>query len=357
MKYLMYALVGVLLLVMITACSHEPAFNQSTASALNPEQEISNPSNEVGDIVYGRTGKDMHNNWQGMHMVVAADSVTPAGLRLSMINDSELNFGYGYEYRIEQYTNGEWEQVPFIIDSVAWRMPLFGVAPNTIVDENISWEHMHGQLQPGFYRLVRKFIEHDWHDPTPMWEQEIPEAHLYAVFTIEQDWQTANDRWQDEQDELATIAFARYEGLVLEILESSPRGLIFTLINNNPNYSYLINSVFVGWEDNVQGLGSAGAVEYSIFPGWFSDGDSWPFGEDKRLQPGEHLYLEVDWYSQIGNLSPSMGRLSPNPYVFEIVVDVTLDVDGEYIQENFRHTIPGLPNYAHRIRADFDVSP
>ena len=356
MKYFVYALVAALLLVMIAACSHEPPIDQSTATALNPVQEVSVPYNEVEHIGHRREGIAMHDNWQGMHMVVAANSVTPIGLSLSMINDSELNFGYGFEFRIEQYLDGQWEQVPFI-DDVAWVQPLFDLAPSSTVDENISWEFMHGELKPGQYRVVRNFIEYDWRDTTPMWERDIPEAYLYAAFVVEENWQTAHDQWQNQQDELASIAFARYEGLVVEILQYSSRGITFTISNNNLNYSYLINSVFVGWDDNIPGVGSAGAVEYPIFPSWFSDEDSWPFGENKRLQPGEYLSLEVDWYDQIGNLSPSMSRLSPNPYVFEIVVDVTLDVDEQYIRENFHHTIPELPNYTHRIRASFDISP
>ena len=324
---------------MMTSCTYETTTSYQVAPPALSQvlEDVSNPS---GD-------------WQGLRMYVGEGSVTPTNLRLSMINNNtELNFGHGVMFGIEQYLEGSWEQVPFINDS-AWPLPLLNVSPKTTVDENIFWEHIHGELQPGQYRLVRNFIENDWLDPTPMWQRNIPDAYLYAVFTVVQDWQTAHEQWQREQDNLATIAYARFNGLDLQILEHSSRGLSFTLTNNNPYYSYIITSVFVGWEDNVPGVGSAGAVEYSIFPSWLSDSNSWPFGEEKKLHSGEYLFLEVDWYSQIGSLSSTTARLIPNPHVFDLVVDVTLDVDKEYIDENLRHMIPGLPGVHHRIRAKF----
>jgi len=368
MKKFLLGVTGLLTLVMITACACIPAIYQemvqihnlsdceSGTTTVTPVLEVPNSSCENSNADNNYDSEEPRTYWQGLHMYVAADSVTPVGLRLSMINESELNFGHGVMFSIEQYSEGEWEQVPFIND-IAWIQPLLIVAPKTTVDENISWEHMHGVLQPGQYRIVRNFIEEDWDDPTPPWERDIPTAYLYTTFSVEQDWEDAHSRWQNEQDALTAIAYARFDGLDLEILEYSPRGLSFTLTNNNPDYSYIINSVFVGWEDNIPGVGGAGALEYFIFPGWSSDDSSWPFGDDKRLQPEEYFFLEVDWYNEIGNLAPSMARLSPNPYVFDVVIDVTLDVNEEYIKENFRRIIPGLPNADHRVKAYFDISP
>jgi len=198
----------------------------------------------------------------------------------------------------------------------------------------------------------------DWDDLRPMWEQDIADAYLYTTFTVAEDNQAAADEWQTQQEHLAAIAYARFDGLDLEIQEYSPRGLTFTLANNNPYYSYELNGIFVGWEDSFPGGGSGGAVEYFIFSRWgFRDGDSWPFDDNKTLHPGEYFTLEVDWYGQIGNLTSSMSRSPLTPYVFDLVVDVTLDVDEEYINANFRHFIPGLPNVGHRIKAHFDISP
>ena len=129
--------------------------------ATEPPIEISTLSDDVAE-------RDCATDWQSLRMYVEAGSVTPVGLRLSMINDNtELNFGHGVMFSIEQYLDGGWEQVPFIGD-FGWILPLFNVEPKTTVDENIFWEHMHGELPPGLYRIVRNFIGFDLFDLTPM---------------------------------------------------------------------------------------------------------------------------------------------------------------------------------------------
>ena len=348
MKKVLLITASVLILIILSACVYDLDNAQGVAVAPPSTLEALVHSGGAGDA------NGPHAYWQGLHMVVPEGSVTPTGLRLSMINDSELNFGHGVMFNIEQYSDGQWMQVPFISE-VWWILPLLDVAPNTVVDENIGWVHMHGELPPGQYRILRNFMVHDFFDPTPMWQRNIDEAYLYAVFTIETDWQDAHDLWQNAQDNLAATAFVRFDDLDLQILEYSPRGLSFTLANNSPEYSYIITGAFVGWEDTFPEGGFAGAVEYFIFSQGLPN-DSWPFGHDMRLHPGEYLTLALDWYDEIGNLTSSMAMRSRSPYIFDLIIDVMLDVDEEYIRENFQHSIPGLPGIGHRISASFDLA-
>ncbi|MCL2213300.1 MAG: hypothetical protein FWB93_05680 [Oscillospiraceae bacterium] len=294
------------------------------------------------------------NSYQGMYMQVATHSVTTTGLRLTMVNtNSSIIFGHGFGYTIERYVNGIWERVPLINDHIVASL-LLSVPPNRTIDEDINWEHIHGELPPGKYRIVRNFMIGLWNWETP--EEERLEVDLYATFIIGADWESSLSTWQAEQAELAAAAFARYDGLDLEVFAYSPQGLTFRLTNNNPNYSYIIESIFVGWEDNFPDGGHAGAVEYTIFSNWLHETfPAWPFGREVILRYGDYILHQVDWYAEIGNLTPRMHRHGQNPYIFDVVVAVRLDVSDQYIAENFRHTIPGLPNETHRIRGDFDL--
>ncbi|MCL2224615.1 MAG: hypothetical protein FWB96_06585 [Defluviitaleaceae bacterium] len=297
-------------------------------------------------------------SWRGLNMYAAAGGVTPTGLRLSMANESDTrHFGHGAPFTIEQYLGGDWERVPFISENVAWFSLLFIIFPDAVADEDITWAHMHGELEPGQYRVVRRFTEENWGGRGQIMGDN-PAAYLYAAFTVEENWQDAYGAWQREQDELAAVAFGRFAGLDLEIAEHSARGLSFSLTNNNADYGYIINSVFVGWEMEFPDGGNAGGVEYSIFSEWVIGGNlAWPFGNDKRLQPGEYFSLDVNWYTEIGELHSGMMPLdSPHPYIFDLVLDVTLDVDEDYIAENFRRRMPNVPAASHRLRAEFDIS-
>jgi len=293
-------------------------------------------------------------SWEGLNLYVSSGSVTPTGLQLTMINtNDEQYFGHGVMFTIEEYRRGGWRPVRFTND-VAWILPLMIIAPGMTIDDNINWHHMHGTLPPGQYRIMRQFSTETSPGPTPPAPREM--QYLYATFTIDENWQTTHDRWQADQTAKADVAFARFAGLDLVIHEHSPSGLSFSLTNNDNYYSYIINSIFVGWEDRIDSIGVASAVEYAIFSSWgWSDGDSWPFGDEKTLHPGEYFHLDVNWYDSIGSLRPSMHRLSDNPYVFQITIDIALDVDEEYISTNFRRRTPDVPGQHHRISANFDI--
>jgi len=327
-KKILYVMAGLLILTVLAACG----------------VGLSNHQSPCG----------LYRRWQGLHMYVAPGSVTPTGLRLSIINKSELYFMYGAEFRIDRHTQDGWRPMPPI--SAGWFTIGFISSPNTVVEEDKSWEHM--QLQPGLYRIVRNFREDEpfAFDPTPIWEREISEAYLYAVFTVKQDNANANYAWQKEQDELEAIMHARFDGLDLEILDYSPRGLSFTFANNNLYYSYIISGVFVGWGDTFPCGGFAWGTEYFVFSEGRSN-NSWPFGNEKRLHPGEYLSLEVDWYNEIGYLYATGPTERPydNRYIFNLTVGVALDVSDEYAHENFRRIIPGVPIVGNNIMASFDL--
>ena len=313
----------------------------------------------VSVIAAGGTFDAPLNYWEGLSLYVPAASITPTRMQLLTRNNSYLTFGHGVPYTIQQYVNGVWQQVPFIND-VFWVNPLLTVPAKTSTGARADWEHMHGALPPGQYRLVREFQIINWFDPRPVWQQDISRSYLYALFTVEEHWAYAYAAWHAEQDALAAIAFARFEGLELEILYHSQRGLSFSLANNNPRYSYIIDGVCMGWTDNFPEGGHISSMEYMIFlrgGGWPTP--SWPFEDDVLLKPGDILTLDVDWYYKIGNLTPRLDCYpdfaSPTPHIFELVIDVILDVDEQYIRQYFRHFVQGLPTTGYRISKKFEI--
>ncbi|MDR2166921.1 MAG: hypothetical protein LBE35_03595 [Clostridiales bacterium] len=269
----------------------------------------------------------------GLYIYVEAESVTPTGLRLSMVNNSPQEATHGAMFRIEQYLDGIWQSPPFI-NPDGWILALFSIWPGFAMEEEINWEWMHGELPPGQYRILREFNF---------------DTYFYAPFTIAQDWQAAHAAWQAEQAALVAAAYARFDGLDLEILEHSSRGLSFTITNNNPDYTYIFDLIFVGWTDEFGGGHSSG-MEYSFYrrPASFI----WPnpnFAgpQDKVIRPTESLSFAMDWYYQRGELSPRL---------FDLVIRVVLNVDQEYFSENFSRRIPGVPGIGHEITAQFEIN-
>ena len=350
MKKAILLAVSALVFLALTACNE---YNEYSESDLYfPVLHQHEP--EILLIIQENDARnDKLSYWHGFHMHIDPCSVTPTGLRLAMINNTDFYFGHGVMFNIERHLNGEWEQVPFIGDAF-WILPLLISHPNTISEENIDWSHMHGELPPGQYRLVRNFMNMG----DNMW-QDGGDEHLYALFTVEDDWQDAFAIWQADQDDIRARAYARFDGLDLDITDFSLTGLSFTLTNNNPDNSYVIHSVFVGWSDFFPEGGHAAAIEYFVFPPMPprpSSLFSWPFEGEVVLQQGESISVDVDWYAEIGYIYPAWRPYSPYPTVFELVVDVSLDADEVCIENIHRHIIPGVPGSGLRLTAEFDVT-
>ncbi|MCL2353971.1 MAG: hypothetical protein FWC69_05005 [Defluviitaleaceae bacterium] len=309
------------------------------------------------DYDYDDTYASPAHQRDGLYMQIDAGSITPTGVTLTTTNNSQAFFSHGAEFTIETYIDGKWQQAPFTQETF-WILPLFFVMPDSINEEEIRWEHMHGALEVGKYRLVRSFSVDNLFDSfiDPVVESE--SFQLYAVFVIEENWQEAHILWRAEQEALVAVAYARFDGLDLEVLTHSSTGLTFELTNNNPSYSYIIHSIFMGWEDNFEDGGHSSALKYSIFRDW-DDGTRQPFEAPLTLLAGESISLDVDWYYEIGYLRPNLPQRvifdSPNPSIFDLVVDVSLDVSDEYRRENFRQNTPGTPGLFHRISTHFQV--
>ena len=328
------------------------------------QYRIVKPFSEGGQTIYlyASFAFDAYPNG-GLHLSVPEGSVTPSSLRLVMENNNpRLYFSYGVFLSIEEYFDdlGIWRQVPFIND-VGWILPGFLVSPGFVVEENIAWDFMHGELPPGKYRVVRSFAEHDLATGRPG-----PQTNHYAAFIIREDWQETHDAWLDQQNLIVAAAFARFKGLDLEILDYSTRGISFNLINNNPQYSYIVSSIHIGWHDISLEEGFVGGIIYGIFSRfdeasrWTTP--TWAFGNEVRLQPGDGLSFTVDWNETLGDITNESNmnwwrKQSPLPNLFQLNVSISLDVDETYISEHLRRVIPGVPNTSFQISAGFGISP
>lgn len=72
-----------------------------------------------------------------------------------------MEFGKGNlfttdEYWIEKYTDGTWERVP-TVTTPNWEGKGYGVAKMNSTYEYLDWSPLYGQLEPGLYRMGKRF--------------------------------------------------------------------------------------------------------------------------------------------------------------------------------------------------------
>ena len=99
----------------------------------------------------------VYNDW-GVSFRVAADRLSSTGSDISFY---QMEFGKGNlfttdEYWIEKYTDGTWEQVP-TVTTPNWEGKGYGVAKMNSTYEYLDWSLLYGQLEPGLYRMGKRF--------------------------------------------------------------------------------------------------------------------------------------------------------------------------------------------------------
>ena len=102
-------------------------------------------------------------------------------------------------------------------------------------------------------------------------------------------------------------------------------------------------------------MGRGGVIQ-SIFPSWNSDTNRWLSREQERLEKGSYLYLEIDWSDERRGLGPIIHDMVDNPYLFELVIRVILDVDETYLETYFAIQRPDIPSTSYEMRVAFDLS-
>ncbi len=99
----------------------------------------------------------VYNDW-GVSFRVAADRLSSTGSDISFY---QMEFGKGNlfttdEYWIEKYTDGTWEQV-LTVTTPNWEGKGYGVAKMNSTYEYLDWSPLYGQLEPGLYRMGKRF--------------------------------------------------------------------------------------------------------------------------------------------------------------------------------------------------------
>lgn len=99
----------------------------------------------------------VYNDW-GVSFRVDDDRLSSTGSDISFY---QMEFGKGNlfttdEYWIEKYTDGTWQQVP-TVTTPNWEGKGYGVAKMNSTYEYLDWSPLYGQLEPGLYRMGKRF--------------------------------------------------------------------------------------------------------------------------------------------------------------------------------------------------------
>jgi len=97
------------------------------------------------------------NEYKDATMTIEEGSLSSTGATLLFENHSaEFSYIYGAGYSLQEEVEGAWRHVPVIYEG-DWGITAmaYDVVPGGTNKETLSWEVLHGKLEPGKYRVVK----------------------------------------------------------------------------------------------------------------------------------------------------------------------------------------------------------
>ena len=94
---------------------------------------------------------------EDVSMVIKDGTLTRRGATVIISDTSGMDYTYGEEYRIDKYDDGEWEELEVIVEgNYAWNSIGYQVGEDGILELDVKWEWLYGELEDGYYRIVKR---------------------------------------------------------------------------------------------------------------------------------------------------------------------------------------------------------
>ncbi|AGL03494.1 immunoglobulin-like domain-containing protein [Desulfoscipio gibsoniae] len=153
-KYLCLFVCMAISLVFLTGCGNYGNSNSSVGTENTVTKTASSQSAETTD--WEPTTYETVNNFDGVTMIVKEGTSSSTSLTVYFENKSSSQCIYGEFFLLEKKINGNWYQVPVIIDG---NYGFVDIGYNLTSGDNgewaVDWEWLYGSLDTGEYRIMK----------------------------------------------------------------------------------------------------------------------------------------------------------------------------------------------------------
>lgn len=100
------------------------------------------------------------DNLGGVTMSVTEGTVSPTGLTVKLINNSDKPYVYGEYFWLEKKIGGSWYQVPVVVEGdYGFTDIAYDLAPSTEEEWPVDWDWLYGSLEEGEYRIIKDIMD------------------------------------------------------------------------------------------------------------------------------------------------------------------------------------------------------
>ena len=90
------------------------------------------------------------------NVTIQISDISPSGANLVITDTNPEPYVYGEWFKLQKEVNGQWQDVPHVIDNGAFNAMGYIPDANGEVKFTINWEWLYGKLPAGTYRIFKE---------------------------------------------------------------------------------------------------------------------------------------------------------------------------------------------------------
>lgn len=135
-----------------TLTTNTAAVDYSTEPYIPDGMAVADPNDNTGikanDIEFNRKPENVT-------IKVLEDTITNISVEILITDNNEDKYGWGVPFAIQENIDGEWKDLEYVSDRVAWITIGYNLDKNNQLKQKLDIEEYYGKLEAGIYRVVK----------------------------------------------------------------------------------------------------------------------------------------------------------------------------------------------------------
>ena len=128
----------------------------STEPYIPDGMQVADPNDNSG---VQATDLEFNRSPENVTIKVVPDTACDTSVQILITDNNEDKYGWGVAFSIQEKVNGEWKDLDYISDEVAWIAIAYNLNENNQLIQKIDIEKYYGKLDKGIYRVVKKIYD------------------------------------------------------------------------------------------------------------------------------------------------------------------------------------------------------
>ena len=145
-----------IVVVVILSNKENESLNKNSSNNIN----VSNTNENETTSNIGNSDRNPEN----VTIEVDDTTISPKSVSITITDNNEEHYGWGVEFRVQQKVNGEWKDLEYVSNDLAWIDIAYVLNADNQLTQKLDIEKYYGSLNKGTYRIVKPVYDNKYID-------------------------------------------------------------------------------------------------------------------------------------------------------------------------------------------------